>query len=242
MLLLLPVVGFFIFLAEVQAATNAKPRKADAIVVLSGEPRRILVAADLLKHGFGPQLIIVGQDNAQEIDQVRAEHPASFACCVKVDQRSKSTAEDAQLAAHLLRSSHPNSVLLVTSSFHVPRARVELQRVLPHSTINVHGIPDDLLKPERILSDSQVASAFVSQYLKYIASCVSSKRVAPDGGGVRQALHFLSDIRTIAALAILVLTSMFLIFAVARHRRQRSALGRSAVASRPAAGRRGRQS
>lgn len=219
-LLLVPIGGFFLFLAEVQASTSSKPEKADAIVALSGDPRRSVVAVDLLKKGFGSYLIIVGQDNQHEVDLLRRDNPLLFACCVKVDHSSTNTAQDAHLVRKLISTPTPNSLLLVTSSFHIPRARNELANVLPGTRITGVGIPDEFYRPAAILSNSDVASAFVRQYLMYIGSWIPNAHRQGVAPALERGVLFLSDITHLAVLAILVLTSLFLMFAAFRHRRR----------------------
>lgn len=222
LLLLAPVAGFFLFLAEVQGSTGRKPEKADVIVALSGDPRRILAAADLMKAGFGRRLIVVGQDNQQEVELLRKANPALFECCIKVDHSSTNTEQDVQLVRSLISGSETESVLLVTSSFHLPRAINELEHVLPQTRIIGHGLPDEFYRPSAVFSNPNVASAFVRQYLMYIGSWFPVDYRWSDRSGPKQALQLLSNVTNLAVFAIVVLTSTFLLFAASKHRRRQA--------------------
>jgi uncharacterized SAM-binding protein YcdF (DUF218 family) len=220
LLLLAPVAGFSLFLADVQRSTGNKPEKADVIVTFSGDPRRIQVAVKLLKNGLGRQLIIVGQDNQQEVELLRKGNHSLFACCVKVDHSSTNTAQDAELASKLIDRPTINSILLVTSSFHLPRASNELKHVLPDTRIVGHGIADEFYQPARLFADPDVASAFVRQYLMYIGSLIAVDRRAGNRPGATGALRFFSNVTNLAVFAIVVLTSLFLLFAAFKHRQR----------------------
>lgn len=231
-----PVAGFFLFLAEVEGSAGRKPKKADVIVALSGDPGRILAAVDLLKTGFGPRLIVVGQDNQQEVEKLRMASPALFACCVRVDHSSTNTWQDAELVRKLISGTAHKSVLLVTSSFHLPRARNELQYVLPQARIIGYGIADEFYRPAAVFSNSDVASAFVRQYLMYIGSWVPRDYRRSNLGGLKRALQLLSNVTNLAMFAIVVLTFIFLLFAASKHRQRRAGLSHrcSRSGNRPA--------
>jgi uncharacterized SAM-binding protein YcdF (DUF218 family) len=220
LLLVAPVAGFFLFLAEVQGSSGKKLEKADVIVALSGDPRRIEIAVDLLKKGFGSRLIIVGQDNQQEVELLHKSDPSLFTCCVQVDHSSKNTAQDAQLVSKLIGRRTINTILLVTSSFHLPRAKNELEHVLPNARIIGYGILDEFYQPARVFTNSDVASAFVRQYLMYIGSWIPADRRGSDRRGATGALRFFSSVTNLAVLAIILVTSIFLMFAAFKHRQR----------------------
>jgi uncharacterized SAM-binding protein YcdF (DUF218 family) len=205
------------FLNEIRASARFPLAPANAIVVFSGEPRRIRTAVNFLKKGLGQQLFIVGQDNTDEIEIARRENRSLFKCCVEIDNRSKNTFEDAFLARKLLLKKRSKSLILVTSSFHVPRAKKELRRLLPDMQINSYGVADDSLKVKNIFSDPNMGPVFLAQYLKFIAVSLPHRRLFSEARE-RRILQFTSDGKSLILLIVAIGAFMFAAFAFSKHR------------------------
>jgi uncharacterized SAM-binding protein YcdF (DUF218 family) len=214
------LLGFIYFIGQVQAADRARPRRADAIVVFSGEPKRVEVSTHLLARGFARHLIIVGQDNGDEIARMRAANKALFACCVKIDQRSVNTAEDAKLAKDLLRKTRVRSLILVTSSFHMPRAKRELTRQVPEMRIFPVGIADDFYRIGDIVKSPEVGSAFLSQYLLYVSSAFPGSRDVWNENSARGILGAVTNLGNIGVAILAVLAAIIAALSFSRHRRR----------------------
>src|SRR3954451_13016181 len=84
--------------------------QTDGIVAFSGEPRRFAVALSLLADQRAPRLLLVGLDNGDVVATLRHKRPDLFACCVDVDARSRTTREDARLAASWMRDHNLRSI------------------------------------------------------------------------------------------------------------------------------------
>jgi len=111
---------------------NASDRiQTDGIIAFSGEPRRFAVALSLLADQRAQRLLLVGLDNGDVAAKLRHERPDLFACCVDVDGRSRTTREDARLAASWVRDHSLRSITVVTDKYHMPRALLELDAVMP---------------------------------------------------------------------------------------------------------------
>lgn len=223
-ILLILFAGFILFLYQVQQADNARPVRADAIVVFSGEPKRVEVGTRLLARGFAPLLVIVGQDNADEIAIMRAQNPRAFSCCVKVDQRSTNTAEDAERAKELLAASSARHLILVTSSFHMPRARLELNRQLRAFRIIPIGVSDSFYNVEGITTSRKVASAFLFQYALYVISWIPGSRYFWNENDARWTIGIITNVRNIALILLAMSSAIVGAFALRRHRDRNSPL------------------
>src|SRR3954454_20397601 len=105
--------------------------QTDGIIAFSGEPQRFPVALSLLAGQRAQRLFLVGLDNADVVSRLRHERPDLFACCVDVDARSGTTREDAELAARWVHDHRLRSITVVTDKYHMPRALLELDAVLP---------------------------------------------------------------------------------------------------------------
>jgi uncharacterized SAM-binding protein YcdF (DUF218 family) len=105
------------------------PAKADAAVVLAGDPygQRLLFAADLARQGYIRQVIVSGPRyfDIYECDiaiqfAVRKGHPREW--FVPLPNDSLSTREEAVVALTELKRRGTGSFLLVTSDYHTARA------------------------------------------------------------------------------------------------------------------------
>lgn len=217
-LILALISSFSYFLIQIEASERAKPPKSDAIVAFSGDPKRIVVALDLLVKGFASQLIIVGQDNSDKVAEIRSTNGALFDCCVKVDSRSENTAEDAILAKWLLKASGARSIILVTSSFHVPRARREMQMQVPEIDIAPFGVSDDFYRLGDILNSPKVGSAFLSQYALYLSSWIPRSRHVIEKSKAHAILRAVTDLQNIALALVAVGAALLAGYALLRHR------------------------
>jgi uncharacterized SAM-binding protein YcdF (DUF218 family) len=132
-LLIVWALGFALF-----AVTLGKPAKADAtptqaIVVLTGGKYRIEHAAKLLGQGKGERLLISGADpSVRKEDLVRrlGGKRSLFACCVDLGSESVDTRSNAEETRRWLEQRHYTSLRLVTSDWHMRRARYEFRHVL----------------------------------------------------------------------------------------------------------------
>lgn len=117
-------VPLFILYEDDEATT------ADAVIVLAGQPARLPVALELLERGVAPVLVISdGLDPrwTQANRLCRFGDPRRIVC-LRPDPYS--TRGEARLAARLARERGWSSLVVVTSRFHLFRARLLFERCL----------------------------------------------------------------------------------------------------------------
>lgn len=132
-LLLLYALGFVLF-----AFTLGKPQlpaapAVDAAVVLTGGPGRIEHAIDVLKAGKAQRLLIAGADPAVTKKDLARRIPGAgrwLSCCVDLGSESVDTRSNAEEASRWLARHQYRSLRLITSDWHMRRARYEFSRVL----------------------------------------------------------------------------------------------------------------
>jgi uncharacterized SAM-binding protein YcdF (DUF218 family) len=125
---------WFIFFA----LTLGKPAKptvqpTDAAVVLTGGPGRIEHAIEALEAGKAKRLLIAGADPlVTKADLARRIGGSRdlIKCCVDLGSESVDTRSNAEEAGRWLAGHHYRSVRLVTSDWHMRRARYEFHRAL----------------------------------------------------------------------------------------------------------------
>lgn len=130
-LLLFYVVGFILF--AVTLGGPAGEAKTDAAVVLTGGAGRIEHAVDVLGEGKARRLLVSGTDPAVTKSDLIRRLPGSgriARCCMDLDSTSVDTRSNAEEAGRWLARHRYRSFRLITSDWHMRRARYEFDRVL----------------------------------------------------------------------------------------------------------------
>ena len=135
-LLLAWILGFAWFaLFLPQPATLAK---TDGVVVLTGGAGRIDRGLKILESGKAQRLLISGVDLDVKPVELAAEYDRPmrlFDCCVDLGFRAVDTRSNALETARWVSKYKLKSLRLVTHDWHMRRARLELDQVLPASVI-----------------------------------------------------------------------------------------------------------
>jgi uncharacterized SAM-binding protein YcdF (DUF218 family) len=137
LLLLLYVLGFIVFAFTLgkPAPPNALP--TDAAVVLTGGAGRFEHAVDVLKSGEAKRLLVSGVDPSVTKADLARRTPGNqkwLACCVDLGSESVDTRSNAEETARWVAKHHYQSVRLITSDWHMRRARYEFEKVLGAKT------------------------------------------------------------------------------------------------------------
>jgi uncharacterized SAM-binding protein YcdF (DUF218 family) len=153
------------------------PQHADVAFVLAGDGtgNRIFKAAQLVRDGYAPKVIVSGPViyGQHECDLAiamaeRAGYPAAY--FQHFEHEAHSTAEEAQDAASLLRSMGARHVLLVTSDFHTRRAKKMFRAAMPDITFEVVAARDEHFTPRAWWRDREGRKTFLIEWMKTVAS------------------------------------------------------------------------
>ena len=104
----------------------------DAVVVPTGGPGRIDRGLALVEAGRAKRVLVTGvAPGVTKADVARIfGHPATVACCVDLGAEAVDTRSNAEETARWVQDHGVRSVRLVTSDWHMARARMELGAVL----------------------------------------------------------------------------------------------------------------
>ncbi|HEY8645118.1 MAG TPA: ElyC/SanA/YdcF family protein [Gaiellaceae bacterium] len=116
-----------------------RPAKADAVVVLSGAKQRLPVGERLVQQGYAP-LLVVSRSTHPKAAERRACR--SGALCFRAQPFS--TRGEARAIARLAAAHHWRMIDVVTSQFHVFRARIVIRRCY-HGGLRMVGAPESRL-------------------------------------------------------------------------------------------------
>jgi uncharacterized SAM-binding protein YcdF (DUF218 family) len=130
-LLLLYLLGYALF--AVMLPRPADDRQTDAIVVLTGGAKRFERGLDLLQRRRAQRMLVSGVARSvrpQELAAFYRADEALFDCCIDLGREAVDTRSNALEVANWVRRRKFRTVRLVTTDWHMPRARFELAQQL----------------------------------------------------------------------------------------------------------------
>ncbi len=167
LILVAVLAGFAFYLFTLPKTPDMRDMpKADAIVVLTGGGgTRIRAAAALLAKQRGQRLLISGVHNTvqrKEIQNLFHLSPKAMKCCVDLGYRARDTLGNADEITAWAQKHGYRHLIVVTSNFHMPRARIELRTTAPNIRFSAYAV-----KENRHRGMEKWRRIFV-EYLKYI--------------------------------------------------------------------------
>ena len=169
--LILLVFGFAGFIWLLPSRQVALDSNADGIVVLTGGTSRISDALDLLASGRGKRLLITGVNAGTTTGDIAREvvnYNTLLSCCVDLDYSALNTYGNAVQARRWAIEHGFQSLIVVTSAYHMPRALAELAHQLPDAALIPFPVVSDRLRIEPWWSNGETTRLVLSEYLKYL--------------------------------------------------------------------------
>lgn len=175
--------GFLWFAWKIPLDEPSLAPKADGIVVLTGAAARIPDAIELLAAGRGQRLLISGvhrDTRAREIARLTPLYSKFFTCCIDLDRSALNTFGNALETKRWAVEHNFNSLIIVTSNWHMPRAMAEMRHQLPQTTLIAYPVISEKVRSESWWSNTETLRLLVGEYLKYLFAHVRM-RIDPDG-------------------------------------------------------------
>jgi uncharacterized SAM-binding protein YcdF (DUF218 family) len=156
------------------------PQKADAALVLAGDSGgyRILTAAQLVRDGFVPKVLVSGPDGNYGLYEcdlaipfaVKRGYPESY--FVHVEHSARSTVAEAKAVLPVIRRMGLKRIIVVTSNFHTRRAGRIFRKLAPDLTILVVAAPDENFTPDGWWHNREGQKTFLVEWEKTFANWV----------------------------------------------------------------------
>lgn len=166
--------GFLKFTDTVTSyATMKSPEKAAAIAVYTGGPSRIDEAVKLLKDGKGQRLLISGVHPDTSITTLGKNFHIDqhlFDCCIDIDRRASNTKGNAVETGKWRSANKFDSLILVTSNYHMPRSLLETRRQLPGIKIAPYPVIAADFNSSEWFKDRDSLKLLLKEYSKYVAT------------------------------------------------------------------------
>ena len=102
-----------------------------------------------------------------------------FTCCIDLDRSALNTFGNALETRRWARQHNFNSLIVVTSNWHMPRAMAELEHQLPDVTLIAFPVISEKVKSEPWWSNFETARFLFAEYLKYLFA-LSRMHLDPD--------------------------------------------------------------
>lgn len=131
LLLLAWILGFAVFMVSLGKPLDG--RRTDAIVVVTGGPGRIDRGLAVLRAGDARRMLVSGVDPDVKPVEFAVQYNIDrrlFACCIDLGWQAVDTRSNADETQQWVARHGFKSVRLVTTDWHMPRARMELAHAL----------------------------------------------------------------------------------------------------------------
>ena len=166
---------FVLTLPPAEPIGNAAQAGPDTgIVVATGGGARIEAGLELLEKTAASRMLVTGV-GAGISRQILADELALskrgqqlFDCCVDLDFEAQDTRGNATAAQRWATRYQMDRLLLVTASYHLPRALLEFQRRLPETRLAVYPVMPPDLEISSWYYDWQTARLLSREFSKYM--------------------------------------------------------------------------
>jgi uncharacterized SAM-binding protein YcdF (DUF218 family) len=170
---LLFMLGFIIFAMTIGKAGKMPQRQADGIVVLTGGEARIREGVRLLAAGKAKRLLISGvhaHTTRAQLARFEPEAKSLFECCIDIGREAMDTAGNAEEARIWAQEKGYRSLIVVTSSYHMPRSLSEFKRAMPRHRLQSYAVASPNVRAGDWWRDGAAFKLLFSEYMKYIPS------------------------------------------------------------------------
>ena len=164
---------FFILFVETLVAPPKDVPRADAVVVFTGTAMtRLEVGLELLQRDKGERLLITGLYEKQRFDEIIALAPADaqrrLRWCLDLDYKAANTVANARETALWAEVHGFQSLIVVTSAQHMPRAFLELRRAMPTARLSAYGVVPPQVKLDYWFAYPGTMALLLGEYTRYL--------------------------------------------------------------------------
>ncbi|MEM8627515.1 MAG: YdcF family protein [Pseudomonadota bacterium] len=170
----IPAIVALAFVAFVQTLPRAQAipaNAADGIVVLTGGRNRIDAGVDLLAKGKARRLLISGVHRKTSRSAMARHFPTEnrlYQCCIDLGRAALDTIGNANEAAVWTTLHDVQSLIVVTSSYHMPRALAEFRRAMPDVRMIPFAVVGREVQLDRWWQHPGTARLLAKEFVKYV--------------------------------------------------------------------------
>jgi len=167
----------FAWFMHLTGTTTELPPHVDGIVAFTGGPERVETALRLITQGRADRLLLSGIGGGAELPELArlaGVNPSPIATRVTIGRNATTTRGNALETADWVRANSIRSLLVVTAFYHVPRAMLELRRLLPETAL--YAVP---VRPTAQRWSAATLRFIAEEYVKYLMSAVGLTTMLP---------------------------------------------------------------
>lgn len=173
LLLILILSHFIFFLSQINnfKSNYLNALQIDSIVVLTGDRFRISTGVEIFSKGVGEKLLLSGVNKDINTDNIKKKFPKYtdlFNCCIEIDNISSNTFENSRETFLWLKKYKYDSVLIVSSDYHMPRVKLEFERFMDKNDIYYHPV-----ERNGEMSILKKTKKIFLEYIKYVRTYIS---------------------------------------------------------------------
>lgn len=196
--------GFVLFATAAGRQPPAEVAAGDGIVVLTGADHRIVEGMRLLGLGKADRLLISGVNPKTSREELRRHNRAEdrlFDCCVDIGIEAQDTVGNASETVEWAHRHNFRRLIVVTSSYHMPRSLTEIARVLPDADLIAAPVLPRMLAERAWWLNPSATRLLLGEYLKLIPSAarLAATRLARTLDGSAPAVHQARSARQVQA-------------------------------------------
>jgi uncharacterized SAM-binding protein YcdF (DUF218 family) len=163
--------GFLLFSVNATRDDVSGWTTADGIVVLTGGEDRLETGAKLLSEGRAKRLLISGVNRKVtrgEMQHLLGLDGKTFNCCVDLGYEALDTVGNADETRTWARRNGYESLIVVTSRYHMPRSLAELALAMPQVKLLPHVVTPKRYPKKNWWLHAATTRVLISEYLKYL--------------------------------------------------------------------------
>ena len=173
--------GFAWFVAEVCRPPDL-PKRADGIVALTGGAERIETALRLLAADRADRLLVSGTGGNADLAQLARRAGVDsepLVDRVTLGRSAITTRGNAEETAAWARANGIRSLIVVTASYHMPRALAEIRRAAPDIALYPDPVTPAALRDGGNAGRLAALRLIASEYVKFVAATLDLTALLP---------------------------------------------------------------
>eukprot|EP01037_Dinobryon_pediforme_P007391 gene7391-7457_t len=166
-------VGFVRTAKSFEGQSFMKMAVADGVAVLTGGQDRLSEGVEVLASGHARRLLISGVNpntSASDLAHDVPKFKTYSECCIDLGYTAQNTIGNAEETRDWMRRHHFESLIVVTSSYHMPRALAELRHVMPGTLLIPHVALADGTRSDVYLMSSDDFRLYFVEYIKFLVA------------------------------------------------------------------------
>jgi len=165
------VFGFALFAANVMRDQVPPVGDADGIIVLTGGDFRIPEGGRLLQQRRAGRMLISGVNaitSRDDLMKLSGLEPSLFDCCVDIGYAAQDTVGNAVEARTWAHGHNLARLIVVTSTYHMPRSLAELAIALPEAELVPAPVTPRKFRDGAWWLHPDAARILLSEYVKFL--------------------------------------------------------------------------